>query len=80
MQIFGTSEIERTSQFLQDTFRTARANYPDEFGDLGAESDIDLLDHELFYSSPINDLAVLNRWTNFAEFFEDVILNYVTYS
>ncbi len=117
MQIFGTSEIERTSQFLQDTFRTACANYPDEFGDLCAESDIDLLDwyqgmtpvaaivgsadlivadqteldindepaiimldHELFYSSPINDLAVLSRWTNFADFFEDVILNFVTYS
>jgi hypothetical protein len=117
MQIFSVSEIDRTSHFLQDTFRSACADHPDEFDDLCAESDIDLqdwyqgmtpvavivgsanlivadqteldineepaiimLDHELFYSSPINDLAVVNRWTNFAEFFEDVVENYVTYS
>ena len=117
MQIFSTSEIERTGHFLQDTFRTACANHPDEFADLCAESDIDLLewyqgmtpvaaivgsadlivadrseldindepaiimlDHELFFSSPINDVAVVNRWTNFAEFFEDVVDHHATYS
>jgi hypothetical protein len=117
MQIFSTAEIERTSRFLQETFRTAVANNPDEYHDLNAESDIDLLtwyrrmtpvaaivgsadlivadptdldindepaiimlDHELFYGSAINDAAVIHRWTNFAEFFGDVVMNYATYS
>lgn len=117
MQIFSTAEIEQNSRFLQESIGTAVANNPDEYHDLNAESDIDLLtwyqrmtpvaaivgsadlivadpteldineepaivmlDHEMFYSNPINDAAVIHRWTNFAEFFEDVIKNYTAYS
>jgi hypothetical protein len=44
--------------------------------DVNDEPEIVMLDHELFYGSPIDDAAVAHRWAHFAEFFDDVRRNH----
>jgi hypothetical protein len=44
--------------------------------DVNDEPEIVMLDHELFYGSPIDDAAVVHRWAHFAEFLDDVRRNH----